>query len=237
MIVERLRVVPITVAFWAMMGVATSAQNLGLPALPAETAAEFPAIGRLGQAGFRERQGCTATLIAPDLIVTAGHCTAQSGESDHVFAAGWFRGVFVAERGTAREMRHPAYAVDGEHDPRNDVGLIVLDAPIENVVPIPLGQTDAGDLYGTDVALVGYHRFQPEILSGNLACPAKRFGEGLMRVGCRVTGGNSGGPILNRTQTGDWQVVGIVSSQFEASAIAVEIPDWLRREIDKHLSQ
>lgn len=211
------------------------AQERALAPLADDIAAQFPAIGRLGQAGFRTQQGCTATLIAPDLIVTAAHCVSDSDRSDRAFVAGWSRGDYIAARAPEREMRHPAYALNGRHGPRNDIALIVLESPIDDVTPIPLGDVEDGRLDGTEAALLGYHRKSPHVLSGSFTCPVRQFGIGLLRVGCPVINGNSGAPLLDRAKHGGWELVGVVSSQLGAGAIAVELPDWLQREVAAHL--
>ncbi len=213
-----------------------AAQQSALPPLADEIAARFPAIGRLGHAGFRVKQGCTATLIAPDLVVTAAHCVSDNGHSSNIFVAGWSRGDYIAARASRRELPHPAYGLTGVHNPRNDVALIILDSPIREVAPIPLGQVEHSALYNTEVALIGYHRKTPHLLSGDFTCPVTRYAAGLLHVGCRVINGNSGGPVLNKTAQGDWQVVGVVSSQLDGGAIVVELPDWLRRAVAAHLS-
>ena len=214
-----------------------SAQGEALPPLADEVAAQFTAIGRLGHAGFRTKQFCTATLIAPDLILTAAHCLSDAGLSGRVFVAGWSRGTYVAARASKRELRHPAYALDGPNSPRNDIALVILDSPILDITPIPLGKVKEGALYGTDVALIGYHRKTQHLLSGDFSCPVTRFRLGLAHVGCPVISGNSGGPLLRRTEHGGWQVVGVVSSRLQEGAIAVELPDWLRREVAAHLAR
>lgn len=208
-----------------------AAQQPSLPPLADEVAAQFPAIGRLGKAGFRIMQSCTATLIAPSLIVTAAHCAAKSGHSGNVFVAGLSRGNYIAARQSDTEIRHPAYALIGTHSPHNDIALIVLDSPIVDVTPIPLGFVEDDKLYGKNVALIGYHQQTPHLLSGDFSCPVTHFDLGLMHVGCPVINGNSGGPVLSQSEDGSWQVVGVVSSQIGAGAIAVQLPYWLRREM------
>lgn len=209
--------------------VAAQGRTQALPPLPDAVAAEFPAIGRLGQAGFRTRQGCTATLVAPQLIVTAAHCVSAKGESNSVFVAGWSRGDYIAARETGPQVRHPAYGLSG--GPDHDLAYVVLDSPIEDVTPIPLARQEAGSLMDREVALIGYHRQTPHILSGDFACPVSYFRPGLYFVGCPVINGNSGAPIMTQTEAGDWQVVGIISSRLPGGAIAVELPDWLFDEI------
>lgn len=213
-----------------------AAQDLFLPPLTPEVAAQFSAIGRLGVAGFAT-QGCTATLIAPDLVITAAHCASENGHSERIFAAGWSHGEYITSRAFKREMRHPAYGPDGRHGPRNDVALIVLESAINDVQPIPLGDVEEGALDGTQAALIGYHRKNPDMLSGDFACPVIRFAVGLLHVGCPVINGNSGAPLLAPAKDGGWQVVGVISSRLGAGAIAVELPDWLRREVAAHLKR
>jgi len=114
---------------------AAQAQQPALPPLPDEVAAQFPAIGRLGQAGFRTKQGCTATLIAPHIILTAAHCLSPTGTSERVFVAGWSRGDYIDFSQTGLEMRHPAFGMGGRNSPNLDIGFAVLDTPITTVAP------------------------------------------------------------------------------------------------------
>ncbi|WP_417525565.1 trypsin-like serine peptidase [Marinovum sp.] len=202
-----------------------------------EIAAQFPAIGRLGHAGFRTKQACTATLIAPDLVLTAAHCVSEDGVSGRVFVAGWSRGDYVAARASKSEIRHPAYAVKGKPLITNDVALVVLESPMEEVTPLPLATQEEDAWDATEVALLGYHRRTPHLLSGDFTCPATRLGARLVHVGCPVIDGNSGSPVLSQAAQGGWQVVGVVSSRQGSGAIAVELPSWLRRTVAAHLLQ
>ena len=209
------------------------AQTNVLPPLAEDVAAQFPAVGRLGPLGFAT-QGCSATLIAPDLVVTAAHCISSIGRSGNVFAVGWANGRAITTRAIAIETRHPGYAPDGTHTPANDIGLIVLNAPIEQVAPIPLGQASAQALDGVALTVLGYHVKSPNALTGDFTCATGTFRAGLLHLGCPVINGNSGGPVLRPTPEGGWQLVGVISSRLGAGAIAVELPEWLRAKVAAH---
>jgi hypothetical protein len=47
--------------------------------LAPERHADWQAIGRLNRAGYKSRRMCTATLVAPDLVLSAAHCVVRSG--------------------------------------------------------------------------------------------------------------------------------------------------------------
>ena len=115
----------------------------------------------------------------------------------------------------------------GKHDPRYDLALMVLENPITDVAPIPLGP-DIGD----HVALVGYHFLTPHLPSGRLDCPVHQRRDKTLFLGCPVTSGNSGGPVLEADGNGGWRVTGVVSSRFAGGAIATRIPDWVHEVLE-----
>jgi len=209
------------------------AEANGLPELHSDIAAQFPAVGRLGAEGF-EKQGCSATLIAPHLVVTAAHCLSKSTPKGQVFAADWADGTYRALARVKHHMRHPEYAANDTHSPHNDVGLVVLESPLTEVPPLPLGQRETGALDGAEPALVGFNIAHPTRLSGQLDCPAINLAVGQLYLGCPVIHGNSGSPVLVQDDTGAWQVEAIISSRIGPGAIAVYLPDWLRQKVAAH---
>jgi secreted trypsin-like serine protease len=101
--------------------------------------------------------GCTGTLIAPKVVLTAGHCAD--------FATRIFVGTDVTQPGdivkVKRRVRHPQYH-QGKH---NDLMVLILDKKVEAVAPrrfakkakidaatdgrvIGFGNTDAGGSFG-----------------------------------------------------------------------------------------
>ena len=198
------------------------AQQVSMPLLPEEVRATLGAVGRLNRAGLATKGSCSATLITPTIILTAAHCAGPlKPDSSRTFVAGWDRGEYIAARKIIRQVRHPAYKVGGKHDPRFDVGFAVLESPITEVAPIPLAPDDAGS-----VALAGYHRFIPHLLSGRQDCDVVRRQDKILWINCPVVSGNSGGPVLEMDENGDWQVVAVVSSQAGTQAIATRLPTW-----------
>lgn len=128
------------------------------------------------------RYRCTATLISPTLLLTAGHCTFGSEGSTLVD----FRPVISEEPPlsiphatdpaagyTAQEIQkagflsgtphtHPEYSNFTDMDSWNDVGVIVLDKPVRTIQPATiadLGTLDAiptAKLSSTLFRAVGY---------------------------------------------------------------------------------
>lgn len=108
---------------------------------------------------------CSATLVSPTVLVTAAHCTSGTlGKTlvtfDSVIAeappsplpvaadvtAGYTGDELTAAGflwGTA--STHPEYSDFTDLDNWNDVGVIVLDQPVEGIAPAPLADLGAAD--------------------------------------------------------------------------------------------
>ncbi len=118
----------------------------GTPVPPKEFL-DCVAVGNDGQ------WGCTGTLIAPDVIVTAGHCID--------FATRVFFGSDVAKPGrvvrTRDRHRHPDYHKGGKH---HDLMVLVLDERVEN---IPVREIAAKAVIdkATDGRVVGFGNTDP----------------------------------------------------------------------------
>jgi hypothetical protein len=124
---------------------------------------------------------CSATLAAPNVLITAAHCTdgvigktiatfdTNLMDNDPIIpqavdpAAGYQSAPEGWYAGTAHT--HPNYANFTDRDNWNDVGVIVLDEPVEGIQPAqlaPLGYLEdyrPPALHKTDFTVVGYGTF------------------------------------------------------------------------------
>ncbi len=77
---------------------------------------------------------CGGTLVAPDRVVTAGHCVAALSldELGPIRIAG-------QRRKAVHFAMHPAWQSENGANFLDDVAVIQLDAPVTTVAPVPLG--------------------------------------------------------------------------------------------------
>jgi MYXO-CTERM domain-containing protein len=149
-----------------------------------------PAVVALLQAGILL---CSGTLIAPRVVLTAGHCI--DGVDQVVF--GSTIALPSATRGVLVARAHPDFDADTL---AHDIGLVLLDEPAPtNAAPIEIGEATAA----AAVRLVGYGRIDGQDLSE----PRKREGtsviDSLEVTSFRITPapsqaceGDSGGPAF-----------------------------------------
>ncbi len=173
--------------------------------------ADFAAIGQISYGGQVGAAICTGTLVAPDLVLTAGHCVAPDGEvmqpADVQFAAAWRAGSSLAIR-HGDEIIMARSAAGQKRDLPQDMALIVLDDPIDANVVVPIALLNPADL-ASNYAVFGYRRDAPDLLQGALACPLLQAQPGLLQLGCAVVSGNSGGPVLLQ-KDGRWRLAAVV---------------------------
>lgn len=237
-------------AFAVAFPVSSFAQGFSLPTIdnsdgpdlrPLETTDEirpYAAIGRLDTGdGF-----CTATLIAPDIILTAAHClVTEAGRrrSDDVFTfnAGLRYGRVSAQRGVRRSMIHPNYDIsltelgDNIEAVSTDIALMQLDRPIvDGIAPILVnGRATAGDR----VQIVSYGRDRENFMSLEDGCSVLRNRNAVVMLTCQVVPGSSGSPVLVETGVG-LRIVSVVSAsaRWRATPTDGEDPVTLSAALD-----
>lgn len=127
--------------------------------------AEFPAAVAIGFdiPQYGRQATCSASLLTPQLLLTAAHCTAEFGvPADQIIGVGAaFVGANVQGNKTevlrfASITNHPRYGMDGQIS--NDVGIIELDQPYHGVDPVWYRDTEltASKAIGAEVVSVGY---------------------------------------------------------------------------------
>ncbi len=185
-------------------------------------------------------QSCSASLITPHMLLTAGHCTAeieaQSGLTDaQVVAAGAaFVGPEVESAPTVVGFKalkvHPKYTNNGQVI-RNDIQVIVLDEDVDQT-PVWF-QTEAltpETAIGQDVVSVGY----------GITSSANQNSSGIKRSAtlvlsdmddqflyteaagnknnANVCSGDSGGPQYHKDANGTWTQWAVHSFVYSLSA-------------------
>lgn len=202
--------------------------------LPDAQHAQWQAIGRVNQAGFRDRGACTGALVAPDLVLTAAHCvshkvTGPATPGKVQFVAGWLKGEYVAHRtGSALIFAGGDESPTGEL--ADDAALIRLSEPIPRDLIAPLPLTDL-TMAEPPFTLLGYRRDRPHALSHQPDChPMGRQGT-LLSLSCPVVAGTSGAPVLSETSDG-WHIVAVMVAKWNNGAVQslAVVPDEGLRE-------
>ncbi|MDD9924165.1 MAG: trypsin-like serine protease [Boseongicola sp.] len=171
-------------------------------------------VGRLERENGRAF--CTASLITKDIAVTAAHCVRRAiGKSGAEQVNTYFRpsGKLAAERIPAvRVTVHPLY--DRQNDPelwalRFDLALIKLQNEVtsEQAAPRPLGPSAEKD---ENLFLVSW-RFDSDH-PRQRRCAVLEGAKGLVTLGCRVRGGESGSPVFRQSE-GRLEIVAVISSR------------------------
>jgi secreted trypsin-like serine protease len=175
--------------------------------------------------------GCGGSLVAPQVVLTAGHCVKRSGADTSMRITGGSVDLTSSRAKTVRSTqvyRAPGYTDATQGD---DWALIALDQPFDlpaltlaadteydkgRFTVMGWGSTKEGSvtqqtkLRAVDVDFVSdsscdrkYGKIGMEIVASDMICAA--------RPGKDSCQGDSGGPLVRLDATGSWLQIGIVS--------------------------
>ena len=177
---------------------------------------------------------CTATLIAPNLLLTARHCVSPNGsETDHVLCGDALLGdpfppsAFFATNDAQPRENSTYFGASDVRVPQAggdtcgyDIALIILKQNVPSIVSTPaVPRIDRDALPGEPYTAVGYGEMangQPsgsrmQLAGLSIACEPGTCGEGVESTEFRgetgICSGDSGGPALDA----NGKVVGVVS--------------------------
>lgn len=191
----------------------------GIVAFAQDRSVDMRAVGLLS---YASPGGCSATLIGPDLVLTAAHCLMSPDGSgarapDTVFFHPSTRTLQVgAAVGGVEVIVHPVYRMPGLPEERQigrDLGLVRLSSIVPPELATPLRVTaQPGAISSGFITSFGGLNGGP---ARQRKCSVIRRVAGVFWLGCRVQAGESGAPFLVRD--GDAvTVAGVVSSRASA---------------------
>ncbi|HEV8390787.1 MAG TPA: trypsin-like serine protease [Dongiaceae bacterium] len=213
----------------ALVGCETPAKRPPEPSGPIPWTA---AIGRLDAEG--DQTSCTATLVEPDVIVTAAHCLFPKGRKLTPAELTFTPNVGAQHLPTIRVNQIVGVGVD-KMDPDKpdstptevDWAILRLTDPVANVPPIPVepvaladieSRIKAGDVmsnlgYGTYGITIGrrLHRSEGCTLIPGWRELTKDSDDRLVLTTCAVIKGDSGGPILLTDKAENRRLIAVVS--------------------------
>lgn len=186
----------------------------------------------VGRLNIGDRAFCTATLIAPDRVLTAAHCLfdrttgARIDDSQITFLAGWRTGRAEAIRGISASAIEAGFRfTQGDTLDRvaSDLALLQLDQPIRLPSLQPFGVASAAAEAGAPVAVVSYARERSEAPSLQDRCTVlDQRRDGVMVLSCAIDFGASGAPVFT-VQDGQARIVSVLSAMASASGQTVAL--------------
>lgn len=183
----------------------------------------FEAVGRLNMAGTGF---CTATLIAPDRVLTAAHCLFDRATGQRIaeeqleFLAGWRTGRAEAIRSVTRAAIWPTFDMTAGAaigTVAEDLAVLHLDRPVRTTSITPIALSDTPAAQGDAVTVVSYARDRAEAPAIQETCHVlEQRRDGVSVFSCDIDYGASGSPVLARQPEG-LRIVSVISARVEAS--------------------
>ncbi|MEL7026845.1 MAG: trypsin-like peptidase domain-containing protein [Pseudomonadota bacterium] len=177
-------------------------------------------LAAVGKLDLRGEAACSGTLIAPDLVLTAGHCL-KGDPNEPKFEPGEI--VFRPGRTPGQKPPDPIAGLsmtvhpfwDFRVGPRGmrmafDLGVLRLAEPVSADVARPLDFGGLPDL-GEAVLVASYRGGRGEI-ARQRRCPVIEANHAVAGLGCPVDFGESGSPMLRLGDDGPL-IVGVLANK------------------------
>lgn len=213
-----------------LSGCATPIRTVDRPTGPLPWSA---AIGRLDA----QDGSCSATLIRPDVILTASHCLygrgSQTKITDFTFTPALDVGRERLKPVEVTEVLAMGWPITPDASgslrgaPKDDWAVLRISPSISYVTPLPVEKIDVNGIYqrikkGSKLSHAGYGVYGASTgkrLQMRDDCHLIRNADEILEIGhdvivnsCDVIPGDSGGPILLTDPSGDHKVVGVMTN-------------------------
>ncbi|HRO67347.1 MAG TPA: serine protease [Pseudobdellovibrionaceae bacterium] len=154
---------------------------------------------------------CSGFLVAPDLLVTAGHCMVNQGETRNEKAmyceaySSWVFDYMMDDKGGVKNKNIPAdnhyrckqivYAVYESTAPFRDFAVVQLDRPVKGRTPWKIA--DAPVSSRDTLRMIGHPMGLPSVLSRNARVLENDPAHQYIRTNLDAFDGNSGSVVFN----------------------------------------
>lgn len=177
----------------------------------------WEAVGRLNISG---KYMCTASLIAPNLVLTAAHCLYDSRTGNRIaphkirFEAGLDGRRFKAARTASKAVIHPQYVhrIRGEAQIGHDLAVLKLDRPISAAEIRPFTMSARANR-GDAVDVLSYSYTNANRLSREQDCHVISRQTRTLVMSCLVDFGASGAPVLDIRPGHPPKIISVISSK------------------------